>query len=205
MAVPLTEYLMTGGTYDGFDIVAEGINWCRRRITRRYPAFHFQHADVFNQIYNPRSQFRASEFKFPYQDGTFDFVFATSVFTHMLPSDAEHYLSEIARVLRKNGRCLITFFLLNAESLQLTKSGAGTLNFEFARDGYRINTPECPEAAIAYAEERVRDLYHKNGLQITGPIHYGAWCGRPEFMSYQDVVVAIRKSGVDTEEQRPSM
>lgn len=45
----------------------------------------------------------------------------------MLPSDVEHYLSEIARVLRKNGRCLVTFFLLNAESLQLTKSGAGSL------------------------------------------------------------------------------
>ncbi len=71
MAVPLTEYLMTGVTYDGFDIVAEGINWCRRRITGKYPAFHFQLADVFNPIYNPRGQFRASEFKFPYRGWDF--------------------------------------------------------------------------------------------------------------------------------------
>ena len=31
MAVPLTQYLSTG-TYDGMDVVADGINWCSQNI-----------------------------------------------------------------------------------------------------------------------------------------------------------------------------
>ena len=41
-----------------------------------------------------------------------DVAFLTSVFTHMLPEDVEHYLDELARVLKPGGRTLITWFLL---------------------------------------------------------------------------------------------
>ena len=39
MAMPLTGYLKDGGSYEGFDIVAEGINWCKENISNKYPAF----------------------------------------------------------------------------------------------------------------------------------------------------------------------
>ena len=45
----------------------------------------------------------ASEFVFPFADASFDFVSLTSVFTHMLPVDLEHYAGQIARVLRPEG------------------------------------------------------------------------------------------------------
>jgi len=51
MAIPLTKYL-TSGSYDGFDIVESGIKWCREYITRRFPKFHFQKADIYNRAYN---------------------------------------------------------------------------------------------------------------------------------------------------------
>ncbi len=103
MAVPLTNYLTDGGTYEGFDIVADGINWCRKEISPKYPNFHFQSADIYNKEYNPKGKYKASEYKFPYGDESFDFVFLTSVFTHTLPNDMENYFSEIARVLKRGG------------------------------------------------------------------------------------------------------
>ena len=113
MAAPLTAYLSPRGRYDGFDIMAENVRWCRRALTPRFPNFRFRHADVYNREYNPGGRVPAAAFRFPYPDAAFDFVFATSVFTHLLPADAAHYLAELGRVLRPGGRGLATVFLLN--------------------------------------------------------------------------------------------
>ncbi len=75
MAVPLTSYLSDRGSYEGFDIVESGINWCQSVISPRYPNFQFQRANLYNQYYNPTGQEQASNYRFPYPDNCFDFVF----------------------------------------------------------------------------------------------------------------------------------
>ena len=192
MAAPLTKYLDENGSYEGFDIVIEGVDWCKRKISPRYPNFHFQLADVFNKNYNPEGKYRAAEYRFPYKKESFDFVFLTSVFTHMLPHDIENYISEIARVLRKDGRCLITFFLLNKESLKHIETKKSTLDLKFVFDEYRTIDKDTPEAAIAYEEQFIRGFYDKYGLIIKEPTYYGSWSGRKEFLSYQDIIIATR-------------
>lgn len=89
MAIPLTEYLSPAGGYWGFDIVRKGIDWCSERITPKFPNFQFRHSDVYNQHYNPGGTVRACDYRFPFEDNFFDFVFLTSVFTHMVPADLE--------------------------------------------------------------------------------------------------------------------
>lgn len=192
MAAPLTKYLDEGGSYEGFDIVKEGVEWCKRKISHRYPNFHFQLAEVFNKNYNPEGKYNAAEYRFPYKNNSFDFVFLTSVFTHMLPHDIENYISEIARVLRKDGRCLITFFLLNKESLKRIETKKSTLDLKFVFDEYRTIDKNTPEAAIAYEEQFIRGLYGKYGLNIQEPVYYGYWSGRKEFLSCQDIIIATR-------------
>lgn len=192
MAIPLTSYLSARGSYDGFDIVGEGIDWCRENITARYPNFRFRVADVFNRAYRPHGSHPAAEYTFPFGSGQFDFVFLTSVFTHMLPGDMEHYFHEIARVLKHGGRCLITFFLLNAESLALLEAGKSSLSVKYEAGPYRVVDLALPEAAVAYPEEFVRDLYAWHGLEIRPPVRYGQWCGRAAFLHYQDIVVAVK-------------
>lgn len=198
MAVPLTKYLDRNGSYEGFDIVADGINWCSKKITPHHPNFNFQLADIFNSKYNPNGKYLASEYKFPYESESFDFIFLTSVFTHMLPDDVDHYFSEIRRVLKNGGRCLITFFLLNEESLQLVNDKKSTLNFKHDFGKYRVIDTHVQEAAICYDEALVLDLFHKYELKIRPPIHYGSWCGRPDFLSYQDIIVAGEDKRQDT-------
>jgi SAM-dependent methyltransferase len=192
MAVPLTKYLDEGGSYEGFDIVKEGVDWCKRKISHRYPNFHFQLADVFNKNYNPEGKYKAVEYTFPYKSNSFDFVFLISVFTHMLPHDIENRISEIARVLRKDGRCLITFFLLNEESSKLIETKKSTLDLKFVFDEYRTIDKDTPEAAIAYEEQFIRGLCGKYGLNIKEPTYYGSWSGRKEILSYQDIIIATR-------------
>jgi len=89
LALGLTGYLQGG--YDGVEIHPEAVAWCQRAITPRYPAFRFHRVDVASRAYNPAGVARASDYRFPFADRTFDFVFLSSVFTHMFPSDVEHY------------------------------------------------------------------------------------------------------------------
>lgn len=89
MAVPLTRYLANPGSYEGFDIDAKEIEWCTRHITSRYPNFRFRTADIQSRRYNPKGAYTAAEYKFPFPDGSFDFLFMTSVFTHILQPGME--------------------------------------------------------------------------------------------------------------------
>jgi len=191
-AVPLTRYLDNRGSYEGFDVLPEWLHWCQKNISRKYPNFHFQLVDVFNHQYNPYGKYKASEFKFPYESGFFDFVFLMSVFTHMLPQDTENYLREISRVLKKGGRCLISFFLLNEESMRLMDAGKSTFDFKYEFGNYRTVDRDSPELAVCYDEAFVLDLYQKCGLNIKQPVLFGSWCSRSRFYSYQDIIVASK-------------
>lgn len=190
MAVPLTGYLSARGSYDGFDIVARGVKWCQQAITPQFPRFRFQHADVRNRTYNPGGRVAPEAFRFPFDDASSDLVFLTSVFTHMLPSEVEHYLGEIARVLAPGGRCLATMFLLNEGSL--AKGGRAQQLFPHQQGVYRIASDRVPENAVAFDEDWALDAFRHAGLAPRLPVHYGAWSGRTEGASYQDIVVADR-------------
>jgi ubiquinone/menaquinone biosynthesis C-methylase UbiE len=195
MAIPLTQYLNQEGHYEGFDIVADGIIWCQENVTPKFPNFHFQLADVFNKVYKPNGTYLPSNYRFPYENDFFDFVFLTSVFTHMLYQDVENYLREIHRVLKKNGRCLITFFLLNDESRNFIQKGKSILDFKYTlkdKKEYLTINRDAPEAAVCFEEKLVRDLYHRMKLEIKEPIFYGSWCGREHFLTCQDIVIACK-------------
>lgn len=189
MAIPLTAFLDEKGSYEGFDIYAPGINWATKNVNSKFTNFNFRYVDVQNKSYNPQGKIKAIDFKFPYEDESFDFIFLTSIFTHMLPKDLENYLSEIARTLKPSGRCLITFFLLNHESTD--PENKKKIDFKYSlSEGLRTNNEKEPENALAYDENHIRVLYKKHNLIIEEPIQYGAWSGRKEYRSFQDIVVA---------------
>jgi len=190
MARPLTGYL-SGGRYEGIDIVPVGIRWCQKNITPRYPNFHFTLADIRNTEYNPMGKVAASEYRFPYADGSFDFAFLTSVFTHLITAEAERYMAELSRVLRPGGTCVATFFLLNEESKRAVGAGRSSLLFRYALDGCWTTNQQIPESAIAYDELTIKEKMEKNRFSIQS-IHHGNWSGRSDYLSYQDMVT-LRK------------
>jgi SAM-dependent methyltransferase len=193
MAIPLTGYLR-GGSYAGFDVGREMIGWCRRKITPRYPEFEFTWAPVYNSKYNPFGTVSGAEFRFPYGDSSFDFAFATSLFTHLVRDEARHYLSETARVLKPGGSCLLTFFILTPEAEAEIASGSAALEFRHPIDGGATTDPRQPEEAVAFRVEEVRAMLAEAGLAVREPIHLGSWANAPGAPSLQDMVVAHRSN-----------
>lgn len=190
--LPLTTYLNSQGGYEGFDIAKLGVRWTRRKIGRKYPNFNFTHADIHNPAYNKRGRIKASEFRFPYPDASFDFVVLGSVFTHMLPADVNHYLNEIGRVLKPGGRAMISYFLINPESRKLMKQPDSTFNYR-KKDGYYTAHEHTDEGAIAYDEAKILRWYDEAGMKLYKPIQYGAWCGRKQHLSFQDLIISIKQ------------
>ncbi len=193
MASTLSEYLDREGSYEGFDIMPEAIESCRRNIGSKHPNFNFSLFDISNRFYNPDGEEIASEMTFPWDSDSFDFVFLRSVFTHLLPREMKNCLREIVRVLRPDGRCLATFFLVNNVSLEFMRAGKSLVNFKHKGPQYRLLDPNVPERAIAYDEKLIRNLYAMIGLDIVEPIQYGSWPGKWDHWPIQDIVVGTSR------------
>jgi len=192
MARPFVSFLERGkGTYDGFDIDDGGIRWCVAHY-HQFPHFRFQRADIYNKFYNPSGTVRADAYTFPYGDASFDFAFATSVFTHMPPKSVVRYLRETSRVLVPGSRALVTAFLWNAESEALVAQGKSTIPFRPHGD-LIVRDPIIPEDAIAIRQAEWDAAVRDAGLDTVGDVRWGSWCGRSRATSYQDIVV-VRKS-----------
>ena len=193
VAVPLTRYLNAQGRYEGLDVDPESIAWCESAISRRYPNFRFHLIDVANKGYRPEGKMHAASYRFPFDSSSFDLVFLKSVFTHMLVDEVPNYLTEVARVTKPGGRCLITFFLINEESHRLLAEGKARRSFPFDYGVYRIENQDRPTNAVAYNEAFVRDLYHQSGLRIEESVHLGSWRGREDAHFAQDIIVAFKE------------
>lgn len=189
MAIPLSGYLTTG-TYRGIDVSREAIEWCRSNISPRFPNFQFDRVDAYNSHYNATGTVRTEEYRLPYSEGAFDFVAASSLYTHLMPGETLNYLRETHRVLRPDGRCLVTFFMVDAEAEQLIADGRSTIAFH-AHDGFWVHKVEVPAFAVAHSERSIREAFAVAGLRIDD-IKHGTWCGRSGGVSYQDLVLATR-------------
>lgn len=191
-AVALTSYLDKSGRYEGFDIVKEGIDWCNRKISGRFPNFHFWHVDLKNDLYNLSTSQMAKDFTFPYGDGEFDCAVLTSVFTHMMPDDVDNYLGEIHRVLKPRGKCLATFFILTPESK--SKMKGREFDFKYSFGNYSLMSRQVKEANVAFEKDFLYGLFKKNGLSAEN-VFYGYWPGNApgKAKDFQDVVVLSKE------------
>ncbi len=186
VALALTEYLTTG-SYDGVEIIQDGVDWANEQIGSRCPNFRFHHADVSNG-YVDRGSGAAVRYTFPFGADSFDFIYLTSVFTHMRPAEIAHYLKEMARMLAPKGRTFATFYLVDDFTLPRLAAETGQ-RFPYALDDFFTSSLETPESAIAVRTKDVMRWYADAGLSVEC-IRYGSWSGRPNPLTWQDAVVA---------------
>ena len=178
MALPLTQYL-EGGTYDGVDIVDEGIAWCMRNITPRYENFRFRRLDLRHAIYNPEGRHTTADLRLPFADGAFDFVFMTSVVTHLHAGEVRAYAREIRRVMAPQARLFCTTFMLNRPARDGLNAGNGALPFDGCAAAPEVPAdPANPLAAVAFEEEFLLGLFLEAGLRRSRAPVYGRWSGR---------------------------
>ena len=200
IAFPL-RYVLRNGTYRGFDISSQKIDFLKTNFTTAYPNFQFEYADVKNTEYNPAGTLVATNFLFPYPDTAFDVVFAASVFTHMLPDACAHYFGEASRVLRAGGECLFSFFALDFYKPGHPRPfGFGHDRFTFAHSWanygseFALVAPENPELMTAYSSSLIRKMAERAGLVLARDPIPGLWSGtQDQFVGAQDLIV-LRKT-----------
>jgi SAM-dependent methyltransferase len=202
VAFPLRYVLSQDGTYHGFEISPERVRFLQQNFSPAYPNFHFRHEDIHNTCYNPSGTIRPEHYRFPYEDASFDLIYAASVFTHLLPAAAEQYMRESARVLRPRGRCVFSFFLLDCyRPGQPRPFGFNDPIFNVDHpygdrgDDFAVSDPLNPEDISAYRLGLVERLAARAGLSLAQPPLPGLWSGNsPNWVGTQDVIVLVKSS-----------
>jgi SAM-dependent methyltransferase len=142
---------------------------------------------------------RPEHYRFPYVNASFDLMYATSIFTHLLPAAAEQFMREASRVLRPEGRCVFSFFLLDYyRPGQPRPFGFNDPMFNVDHpygdrgDDFAVSDPLNPEGISAYRLGLVERLAARADLSLTQPPLTGLWSGSsPTWVGMQDVVVLV--------------
>ncbi|AWG22048.1 hypothetical protein FFWV33_11245 [Flavobacterium faecale] len=192
MSIPFTSYLSSKGRYEGFDIVEKGVKWCTKNISSRFSNFKYTLIPLRNDLYNHSTSEKAANLTFPYENDAFDFVFLTSVFTHMMPDDVENYIKEIKRVLKKDCICFSTFFILDEESTA-SMIKEGSKNFPHNYGDYSLMDKNVKEANVGYKKDFLYSLFEKYDLKVDHFIR-GSWSGLQsgDFNEHQDVLIITK-------------
>lgn len=197
IAFPLRYILSLNGSYDGFDICQDKITFLEQNFHKAYPNFRFNWANIYNTFYNSKGQVSATDYRFPYDDNSFDIVFAASVFTHLLPESAANYFQETARVLKPGGRCLFSFFLLdNYRPGQTRPLGFArpAFNFDYQygnyADDFAIAEPDNPEQMTAHSLRLIEYFATQADLKLSQAPVPGLWSGSTStWVGAQDLVI----------------
>ncbi|MCX6352867.1 MAG: class I SAM-dependent methyltransferase [Bacteroidetes bacterium] len=188
LAIPLMGYLKKEGSYEGIDIKKQIVNWCQRNISRKSGNFNFRLSDIYNRNYNTKGKLLAKDFEFPFEDDEFDFIFLTSVFMNMMPDEIENYLKQIGKMLKPGGKCFITAFLLNEESIKNLNAAKSAINFNYDFGNYKLHNAITRSFKVAYNEDYLTSLLSKSGMSAT-TIHHGKWSGKSDGLAFQDIVI----------------
>lgn len=191
-------FVSENGEYTGIDIMTEDINFCKSHY--KSDNYKFIHLDVANPTYaSDQSVILKS---WPIKDESQDLVTALSVWTHMSETDAVFYFSEIHRVLKKGGKAIITFFLLDEDyenSLGKRSDEPGRFHFTTqngwifdlpaynSENWFTLKTAKHPEDAIAITKEGLRILQEKSGLKLVN-YYPGNWKEVPSVF-FQDILI----------------
>jgi len=191
IGIELRSRLGDRGSYVGVDIIGGSIAWAEAHVAPGDARYRFVHFDVRDKLHNPDGSTDATTVRLPADDASIDLAVLFSVFTHMLPRELEHYLGELRRVLRADGRALVTCFLYDRAALRSARStdlSEWHLFFEHrAGIGCRINDPAMPTGAVAYSPSRLLRLVRRAGLEPVEQPTRGHWSGRwPHAPDFQD-------------------
>jgi SAM-dependent methyltransferase len=144
------------GSYVGIDIDPEALQWCTSHFPS--PKFTFLPSPHVSATYTSQSVDKGAPIAFP-EDWEKDFIYSTSLYTHLLEDELANYTRESFRVLRKDGTMYMTFFCL--DSVELGKRW--TFNHKIG-DAF-VENIRYPEAAVAYTRDYMEKLCYSVGFK----------------------------------------
>jgi len=183
--------LIKEGRYYGVDVFRDGVNWCNEHISSQNPAFSFHVQDVESNYYDAGKVTTRNRQSLDFiPDGTIDFAFAVSVFTHLVQSDAEQYFQELRRVLKPTGVAYITTFIIDRYFRTFVERTGRHASVKEVSPGH-YQAYKGQDFFSGYTMERWRDCIEREGLEIHG-FDPGAWCAKPGAYNQQDTFLLVR-------------
>ena len=73
----------------------------------------------------------------------------------------------------------------------MSSQGQSKLNFIYQIGRCKTVNAAIPTDAVGYPEGDMQDMLAQARLTLLSR-HYGSWCGRKEFLSYQDILILER-------------
>jgi SAM-dependent methyltransferase len=174
LAYDLASRLGPDGSYAGFDVSPEAIEWLNANLAPRLPRFRFDLLDVANPRYRPKGRQAVDQVRFPYDDDAFDLVCAYGVFMHIAQPGIENYLREIARTLEAGRPALINFMAIT--ELDHNPRNGERVYVE-SSPGVYTNRPDREGWSLAFDDALVRSMIAAAGLDVVAS-EEGAWHGR---------------------------
>jgi SAM-dependent methyltransferase len=142
------------GNYIGIDIDEEMLDWCRKNFDERF-TFYLS-ADRYRKVTD-----RYTPYELPVSSSTIDLVFSMSLYTHLLSEELVNYTKESYRVLKPGGHVNATFFSLDHPP----PTYGGRHTFRHKIGDAHVELIEHPEAAVAYHEKFISDVFRDAGLK----------------------------------------
>jgi len=177
MALEFQRLLGPRGNYVGFDVHRPSIRWCQNHFAADQ-RFRFNLAAVHTAW--SRSGTDPAEYRFPMDDAAADHILAKSIFTHLLEREAQHYLRQTRRVLRKGRAAIVTLFLLD--------DGAASPTFPYGGPDVWWSVRSRPEAAVAYRRGHFLKMVAEADLTVDTAVD-GYWSGRRLAPHFQDILI----------------
>lgn len=144
------------GKYIGIDIDPEMLDWDRRHFDAE--RFEFHQSSHASKVYNADG---ADEiYTLPIPSDTVNFVFSSSLFTHLLEREINNYMSESFRVLVPGGIMAMNCFLMDYPPP--TMGGRHTFRHKIGEAF--VESLKLPEAAVAFNSSYLFDLAAKIGF-----------------------------------------
>jgi len=144
------------GSYIGIDIDPEMLQWCSQKFDA--PRFTFFRSPHGSKSYNQRGS--EARYTLPIESESVDFVFSTSLFTHLLEPELVNYCQESLRTLKPGGHMLMYCFCLDYPP----PSFGGRHTFSHWIGNAKIESLKLPEAAVAYTEAVLLDVVRSCGF-----------------------------------------
>jgi ubiquinone/menaquinone biosynthesis C-methylase UbiE len=198
LGVAAQSFITEGGKYTGIDVIDNDIKFDKTHFDSKL--YDFIHFDLANPTY---AKDQSQEKKpWPIPDSQYDMVTALSVWTHLKEDDALYYFKEVKRVLKKGGKAVITFFILDEQyesSLTKRTSAKGRYHstpqnkWVFDKSAYESENwfapswVQHPEDAIGVTKKGLDKLLETSGLNLVSHYH-GNWKEIPG-LYFQDVLI----------------
>lgn len=191
-------YIGKDGFYLGIDLNKDEIDFCKSHY--KTPNINFDYVKANNAHYSPLGIKNNNPWNI--ESNSMDLVTALSVWTHLNETDAIFYFKEVSRILKNNGKAIITFFYLDDHykstiNQRSNKPGKfhATSQMEWIFNANAYNSKnwfypdrlDIPEKAIAINEAGLNQLLMESDLKLIK--HYpGNWKEIPGVF-FQDIFV----------------